>query len=100
MDSNDTLRSIARKRVAERRGFQLHLVVYLLVNGALWAFWFLVSPASEAAIPWPAFVAVGWGIGLVAHGLWTYWYLSGADDEAVEQELRRLSGEGGGRRAG
>lgn len=89
MSSDEALRSIAQRRVADRRGFQLDLLMYVLINAIIWVAWLTVL-APEGAFPWPVFVSGGWGIGLVAHGLLTYWTLSGANDAAVERELERM----------
>jgi hypothetical protein len=86
------LRAAAERRVAQRRGFQMHLTIYLLVNAGLWIIWYLAMPLINVGVPWPIFPTLGWGVGIVAHGLTTYWSLSGADDAAVEREMERLRG--------
>ncbi len=89
MTSDEALRSIAQRRVADRRGFQLDLLMYVVINAIIWVAWFTLL-APDGGFPWPLFVSGGWGIGLAAHGLLTYWTLSGADDAAVERELERM----------
>lgn len=90
MPSDGSLRAIAQRRVAERRGFWLDLILYIVINAVIWIAWFAAWPADYGDFPWPIFVTGGWGIGLLAHGLLTYWSLSGADDEAIEREMRKL----------
>lgn len=85
-----TLRAIAHNRVAQRRGFQLDLLLYVVINLALWALWFSVWPEDYGTFPWPILVTGGWAIGLLAHGMLTWWTLSGADDAAIEREMARL----------
>ena len=55
-----------RKRVAGlRTGFHIHLAVFVLIQLLLLAIW--LSTGSD--FPWPLFVLLGWGTGVVAHGL-------------------------------
>ena len=84
------LRAIARDRVAQRRGFQIDLLLYVIINVALWALWLLLWPEDYSSFPWPILVTGGWGIGLIAHGVLTWWTLSGADDAAIEREMEKL----------
>lgn len=80
------LRELAMKRVKERRDFQGHLVVYLVVNVFLWGLWALTS--GLGSYPWPVWVTLGWGIG-VALNWWgvTRRPITSAD---VDQEMKRL----------
>jgi hypothetical protein len=58
-----------RKHVAGHCGeqsFRGHATSYLLVMGLLVAIWALTSPGGYF---WPVWPMLGWGIGLVAHGL-------------------------------
>jgi fatty acid desaturase len=54
----------ARRRVAALKGFYIHLAVYALVLAGL-AVVNLLSGGSW----WVLWVAFGWGIGVLAHGL-------------------------------
>jgi anaerobic C4-dicarboxylate transporter len=47
-----------------KREFLIHLIVYLVVNNALWAFFFITTDGFPV---WMIFVTVGWGIGLLGH---------------------------------
>ena len=97
MTTDDALRAIARQRVSERRGFWIDFWLYLIVNAVIWAMWLFVLPEEATTVVWPAFVTGGWAIGLVVHGVLTYWMLSGRDDRAVEREIDRLRSAGGAR---
>ncbi len=55
----------AKKRVEEIRGFYIHLITYLLVNAGLVVLNLLTSPEYYWFI-WPI---IGWGIGLLIHGI-------------------------------
>lgn len=53
------------KAEAEKRGFLVHLVVYVLVNTMLIAINFIYSPEDI----WFFYPLIGWGIGITAHYL-------------------------------
>jgi hypothetical protein len=55
----------ARKRVEAKLGFFIHLTVYVLVNSFLITMNFFQS--NE--VIWSVWPLVGWGIGLLFHGL-------------------------------
>jgi transcriptional regulator with XRE-family HTH domain len=57
--------ALAFKQVRKIKGFYTHLMQYVIVVGALAVFNLVVSPAR----PWVIFVALGWGLGLLIHGL-------------------------------
>jgi len=51
-----------------RKGFKIHLLVFLLVTPAIWLVWFLTSQTY----PWPIWSTPGWAIGVLFHGLGVY----------------------------
>jgi len=55
----------AAKQVEAMTGFYIHLVVFILVNAALLVVNWLNTPGIWWAI-WPL---LGWGVGILAHGL-------------------------------
>ncbi len=55
----------ARKHVKALRGFYNHLASYLAVNGFFVIMNLLVSPHQW----WAQGLAIGWGFGLLAHGI-------------------------------
>lgn len=58
--------SIARRRA----GFRRHLTTYLIINGFLWAIWYVTTGRYEdnsQVTPWPIWSTLGWGIGLAFH---------------------------------
>lgn len=67
MESDEELRKIAKERAKEKIGFYVHLVIYLLVNGFLYAQWFWITEGT--GYPWVVPTTVGWGIGVIAHFL-------------------------------
>ena len=85
------LRSVAVRRLRQRREFLEHLVAYGIVNGALWVIWLIIALTAGATFPWPLFPMAGWGIGLAFHAWATYGPPSRPIDEAaVEREMERL----------
>lgn len=55
----------AKERVAELKGFYVHLVVYFVVNLVMVIYNLIVTPEHLWFI-WPLF---GWGIGISVHAL-------------------------------
>jgi 2TM domain len=55
----------AAKQVETLTGFCIHLVVFVLVNGAL----FVVNWLTTSDVWWALWPFLGWGVGVVAHGL-------------------------------
>jgi len=79
----------ARKRVEEKKGFFIHLSVYIIVNIMLvliWAF------PGGGGFPWFVFPLGGWGIGILFHFLGTFVFSRQTDWErkAIEKEAERL----------
>jgi fatty acid desaturase len=54
----------ARRRVAALKGFYVHLTVFVLVMAGLAIVNFLTGPPW-----WMLWALLGWGIGILAHGL-------------------------------
>jgi hypothetical protein len=77
----------ARRNVGARMGFLIHATVYGLVNAGLIA----VAMFRTGNVHWPLFPALGWGIGLAAHGLAVFFSTSGVRDRMIERERRRLA---------
>ena len=80
----------AKKRVEAKRGFFSHLIVYVCVNIFLiivWAF-----PAG-GGFPWFLFPLVGWGIGLLFHGLGVFVFDRKTNKAAIEKEAERIRKE-------
>jgi hypothetical protein len=77
----------AKRHVERKIGFFIHLTAYLVVNGGLMLFNFLVVPAKLWAF-WPL---LGWGIGLLFHGAATFLSAPGASwkQRMIENELKR-----------
>jgi two-component system, LytTR family, sensor kinase len=55
----------ARRHVRRLRDFYIHLAMYVIVMGGIVLLNWVVSPTFW----WAVFPAIGWGIGLAAHGI-------------------------------
>ncbi len=75
----------------KRKEFLIHLSVYLPINLLFWLVW-LMAGGVQAAFPWPALLTLGWGVGLVAHGVDTYFQTGRritAREQAIQREIER-----------
>ena len=62
--------------------------MYFVLNVFLWIIW----AVSGTGFPWPIFVTVGWGIGIVMQG----WYVYRGAAPITEAEIQREMGKGTG----
>ena len=83
------LEAAARRRAGARMGWYVHAVVYLVVNALLAAL------ALSAGRHWAIFPALGWGLGLLLHGLGVWLALGGGgiQQRLLEQERARLASQ-------
>jgi hypothetical protein len=75
------LHEIARKRV----DFKTHIVVYVVINAALWIIWFVTG----RGYPWPVWPMVGWGIGVLFHYMFDYRPARFLSEEEEYKKLRK-----------
>ncbi len=87
----DDLHAEALRRLEKKRGFHVHLSVYLVVNALIWLVWGLVYLYTDFSFPWPLFPLAGWGIGLGFHA-WDAYGLRPFTPEQIDREARRLRG--------
>lgn len=81
--TDSQLHELARKRVE----FRSHLIVYCVINAALWSIWFFTGHGYI----WPVWPMAGWGVGVVFHYLFDYRpsrFLS--EDEEYQRIKRKL----------
>ena len=85
--TDSDLDRIARRRVGARMGWYAHALVFLAVNTALMG----LSLASGRH--WAIYPALGWGLGLLMHGVGVWIALGGGGLQArlVAQERERLT---------
>jgi hypothetical protein len=79
---------VARRHVERKIGFTIHLAVYLVVNTGLILLNLLVVPNKVWAV-WPF---LGWGIGLLFHGLAVFLHAPGTawKERMIENELKKI----------
>lgn len=81
----------ARKRVKSIKGFYKHLIVYLLVNGALLTMKAVNLRPDEGFWTWPTFITAGWwGFGLMVHGISVFGRNAFLDKGWEERKIREL----------
>jgi hypothetical protein len=98
MPSDEEIRRRVEKRIKQRNEFYIHLAVYIVVMTGLWGMWGFTSDFFGSLFadtlwnfdefPWPIFPTLGWGTGIVVHGLIVY-FNSPARLEARERAIQR-----------
>jgi len=78
-------REQALLRLKKRHDFQSHVVVYLVVNTAVWLIWAF----SGAGYPWPVWLTGTWAIGLLLNA-WEVYVRRPITEGDVDRELERL----------
>jgi len=79
----------ARRRAGARMGWYVHAFVYLVVNTVLAAL------SLSTGRHWAIFPALGWGLGLLLHGLGVWLALGGGglQQRLLAQERARLASQ-------
>lgn len=76
--------AIAKKRV----GFKRDLATYFIINAFLWILWALTGGyKNKEGIPWPVWVTVGWGLGILIQYFEVFKY---PKENATEKEYEKL----------
>jgi len=86
---NEKIMKLAKKRVALKKSITIHLMIYVVINIFLVAIYYLTTPGGYF---WPIWSIVGWGVGLLIHGLVVLYTLSSLStaQSSTEAEYRRL----------
>jgi hypothetical protein len=87
----DARREQALRRLKKRRDFKAHAFVYGLVNAVVWGIWAVIGANSHSWWPWPVFVTLGWGIGLVMNA-WDVYFRRPITEEELRREIEHLRG--------
>ena len=84
-----SLEATARRRAGARMGWYVHAMVYLAVNTVL------MLIAFGTGRNWAIFPALGWGLGLLLHGIGVWLSLGGGglQQRLIDQERARLSSQ-------
>jgi len=87
-EPNDDIDRLARKRAGAKLGWYIHATVYVVVN----LFLFAISQYGLGARHWSIFPVLGWGLGLLLHGLAVFVLGTGSDlrERMVEKERARI----------
>ena len=85
---DNDIRELAKKRVKQRRDFAAHCVAYIVVNAMLVAVWAI----TDAGYFWPAWVMLGWGVGLALNA-WDVYFRRPITEEDIQNEMQRLRRE-------
>lgn len=90
-DQSD-LRHQAMAQLKRKREFRAAIAAYLIVNAFLWIIWLLSDERGDAnGIPWPLWVTVFWGLGMVMSA-WNVYGQKPISDSEVDEEMRKLQG--------
>lgn len=90
-NKDERLWHMAKKRAA----FKRNLFSYFVINAFLWLLWWFTSGRHDTdgdhGIPWPAWITLGWGIG-IAFNYFDAYHRSGNNLEEKEYDkLKRKS---------
>lgn len=58
----------APAETARKKGFKIHLTVFLLATPLIWLVWYL----TDRTYPWPLWSTPAWAIGVLFHYLGVY----------------------------
>ena len=77
----------AKRKVETRMGFYIHLIVYIVVNTLLT----IINLIFTADYFWAMWPMIGWGSGLVIHGLFTFVFdpESSLKERLIEKEMQK-----------
>lgn len=86
--SAEEIDRLARKRAGAKLGWYTHATVYVLVNAMLFA----ISWQGMGHRQWSVYPALGWGLGLVMHGIAVFVLGAGSGlrESLVQKERERL----------
>jgi len=82
--SDDEIRKLAQRRVAAKKGFFIHLIIYIIVNALLVSIWAI----SGGGYMWFLWAAGGWGVGVIFHCLGVFAF-SREDSDWEQNEIRK-----------
>jgi len=84
--TDEQLDRLARRRAGARMGWYVHALVFLVVNLVL------ATLSFSSGRHWAIYPALGWGLGLLIHGVvvWVVLGGGGLQQRLVAQERERL----------
>jgi hypothetical protein len=84
-NSNDFKYRKAKERIGKIKSFYSHSITYVIVMSLL-----VVLNYYTSNFPWVIFPAIGWGIGLLSHGLCTFGHNLVLGKNWEERKLKEL----------
>ncbi len=81
--SPEEIETLARRRASAKLGWYVHAAAFVLVNALLFA----MSRYAFGTRPWSIYPLLGWGLGLVLHGVSVF--LLGSGDGLRERMVQR-----------
>ncbi len=67
----------------------MHVVVFILANVALWAYWWFVQGANHQWVyPWGSWITAAWALSLIGH--WAALFTA-YEDKGTEDYIRQKS---------
>lgn len=87
VEREEGLRKHAVERIERKQKFLRDLVLYLLVNAGLWAFW--AYEGANTNDLWPAVVSGIWGV-FLAHDAFRAYGEGPISEQQIEEEMRRI----------
>lgn len=86
--TDEELYQLATKRLALKKAFFIHLVVYIAVMLLL-----IVINLSFSSTLWFIYPLLGWGIGVAIHGFTTYSKISSSSQHKIQKEIQKIKNE-------
>jgi hypothetical protein len=88
--SEEGLREQALRTLKKRRDLHTHAFVYLTINLLVWGVWLAIAMTSGSWYPWPIWVTLGWGVGLVLNA-WDVYVRRPISEADLRREMDRLA---------
>jgi len=85
-ETPDVVRDQAVRRLRKKRDFHAHLFIYTVVNAATWVVWALTG----SGYPWPIWLTLGWGIGVLANA-WDVYIRHPITEADIRREVDRMT---------
>ena len=89
--SDEDIIKMAKQRVEAKKGFFIHLCMYIIVNVFLVFMWWFITGGSDR-YPWFLWVVFGWGIGVAANAVAVFVAPKGGswEQKELQKEIERL----------
>jgi len=88
-ESPEVLRDQALRQLKKRRDFHAHLFAYAVVNIVVWGIWSVIGVRSNDWDPWPLWLTLAWGVGIVFNA-WDAYARHPITEAEVRREMGRL----------